>query len=181
LLTAQLSLHNVTRRYDDHIVLDAVSFTVKPGEKAGIIGDNGAGKSTLLRLLAGHDRPDNGEVTVVAPDGVGHLAQSLALPQATVQDAIDLALADLRDLESRMRAAETELHGPAGAALAAALDAYAGLTARYEARGGYAADTRVDISHASGPSRSRRRVFHSLGGRADHPPGEGAAGLGAQP
>jgi macrolide transport system ATP-binding/permease protein len=167
LLTAQLSLHNVTRRYDDHVVLDGVSFTVKPGEKAGIVGDNGAGKSTLLRLLAGADRPDNGEVSVVAPGGVGYLAQSLALPpEATVQDAIDLALADLRELESRIREVETGLDSLARAELAAALEAYAGLVARYEARGGYTADTRVDIAlHGLGlPGLDRTRSLDTLSG-----------------
>ncbi|MEH1125603.1 TlrC/CarA/OleB/SrmB family ABC-F type ribosomal protection protein [Micromonospora sp. CPCC 206061] len=167
MLTAQLSLHNVTRRYDDHVVLDGVSFTVKPGEKAGIIGDNGAGKSTLLRLIAGADRPDNGEVVVVAPGGIGYLAQSLALPpEATVQDAVDLALADLRELESRLRSAEAGLHGLAGAELADALGAYAGLVARYEARGGYAADSRVDIAlHGLGlPGLDRARSLGTLSG-----------------
>jgi macrolide transport system ATP-binding/permease protein len=167
LLTAQLSLHDVTRRYDDHVVLDAVSCTVKPGEKAGIIGDNGTGKSTLLRLLAGVDRPDSGEVIVVAPGGIGYLAQSPALPpEATVQDAIDLALADLRELESRMRDAEAGLHSLAGAVLAAALDSYAGLVARYESRGGYAADTRVNIAlHGLGlPGLDRTRSLGTLSG-----------------
>jgi macrolide transport system ATP-binding/permease protein len=167
LLTAQLSLHDVTRHYDDHVVLDGVSFAVKPGEKTGIIGDNGAGKSTLLRLLAGQDRPDNGEVTVVAPGGIGYLAQSLALPpEATVQDAIDLALADLRDLEARIHDAGTALRGAAGVDLAAALDAYAELTARYEARGGYTAGTRVDIAlHGLGlPDLNRTRRLGTLSG-----------------
>ncbi|MFE7216972.1 hypothetical protein ACFU93_45765, partial [Streptomyces sp. NPDC057611] len=39
---SQLSLQNVTRRHDDHVVLDDVSLSIKPGERAGIIGDNGA-------------------------------------------------------------------------------------------------------------------------------------------
>jgi macrolide transport system ATP-binding/permease protein len=167
MVAAQLSLQNVTRRYDDHVVLDDVSFTVKPGEKAGIIGDNGAGKSTLLRLLAGQDLPDNGELTVVAPGGVGHLTQSLDLPpEASVQDAVDLALADLRDLESRLRHAEAGLRGLAGAELTAALDTYAGLVARYEARGGYDADARVDIAlHGLGlPGLDRARALGTLSG-----------------
>ncbi|MDX3231495.1 TlrC/CarA/OleB/SrmB family ABC-F type ribosomal protection protein [Streptomyces sp. ME19-01-6] len=167
MVAAQLSLQNITRRYDDHVVLDDVSFTVKPGEKAGIIGDNGAGKSTLLRLLAGQDLPDNGELTVVAPGGVGHLAQSLELPpEASVQDAVDVALADLRDLESRLRHAEAGLRGLAGAELTAGLDTYAGLVARYEARGGYEADTRVDIAlHGLGlPGLDRGRTLGTLSG-----------------
>ncbi|MDF3145753.1 MULTISPECIES: TlrC/CarA/OleB/SrmB family ABC-F type ribosomal protection protein [unclassified Streptomyces] len=167
MFTAQLSLQNVTRRYDDHVVLDDVSFSIKPGEKAGIIGDNGAGKSTLLRLIAGQDRPDNGELTVIAPGGVGHLAQSLALPpEACVQDAVDVALADVRDLEARMRRAEAGLKGLAGAELTAALDAYAHLVAQYEARAGYEADARVDIAlHGLGlPGLARDRTLGTLSG-----------------
>lgn len=165
--TAQLSLQNVTRRYDDHVVLDDITFSVKPGERAGVIGDNGAGKSTLLRLVAGQDRPDNGELTVVAPGGVGHLAQSPALPPgATVQDAVDAALADLRTLEARMRRAEARLAGLAGAELPAALEEYAGLVARYEARAGYEADARVDIAlHGLGlPGLARDRALSTLSG-----------------
>ncbi|MEV4713766.1 ATP-binding cassette domain-containing protein [Micromonospora sp. NPDC049374] len=145
MLTSQLSLRHIIRRYDERTVLAGVSFSVKPGEKVGIIGDNGAGKSTLLRLIAGVDRPDNGELTVIAPGGVGYLAQSLTLPpHASVQDAIDLSLADLRELESRIRHTEAGLNGLSRAELVAGLEHYAGLVSRYEARGGYGADTRVE-------------------------------------
>ncbi|MEV5083467.1 TlrC/CarA/OleB/SrmB family ABC-F type ribosomal protection protein, partial [Streptomyces sp. NPDC056159] len=165
--TSQLSLQNVTRRYDDQVVLDDVSLSIKPGERAGIIGDNGAGKSTLLRLIAGQDRPDNGELAVVVPGGLGYLAQSLALPpEADVQDAVDVALSELRDLEARMRHAEAGLKGLAGAELTAALDAYADLVARYEARAGYEADARVDIAlHGLGlPGLARERPLGTLSG-----------------
>ncbi|MDX3767516.1 MULTISPECIES: TlrC/CarA/OleB/SrmB family ABC-F type ribosomal protection protein [unclassified Streptomyces] len=167
MLTAQLSLQNVARRYDDHVVLDDVSFSLKPGEKAGIIGDNGAGKSTLLRLIAGHDRPDDGELTVIAPGGSGYLAQSLALPpEASVQDAVDDALADLRSLEGRMRRAEAGLQGLVGVELTAALDAYAQLVVQFEARDGYGADARVDVAlHGLGlPSLPRDRTLGTLSG-----------------
>ncbi|MFF8729326.1 TlrC/CarA/OleB/SrmB family ABC-F type ribosomal protection protein [Streptomyces sp. NPDC015171] len=167
MLTAQLTLQNITRRYDDHVVLDDVSFSVKPGERAGVIGDNGAGKSTLLRLIAGQDRPDNGELTVLAPGGLGHLAQSSALPgESSVQDAVDMALAELRELEARMRHAEAGLAGLTGTELATALDAYARLVARYEARAGYEADARVDIAlHGLGlPGLARDRPLGTLSG-----------------
>jgi macrolide transport system ATP-binding/permease protein len=142
-------------------VLDQVGFTVKPGEKAGVIGDNGSGKSTLLRLIAGREEADNGTVTVSAPGGVGYLPQTLELPDtATVGDAIDLALSDLRELELRMRQAEASLE------TADDLAAYGELVTAYESRGGYEADTRVEIAlHGLGQSAlARNRALGSLSG-----------------
>ncbi|WP_280272017.1 TlrC/CarA/OleB/SrmB family ABC-F type ribosomal protection protein [Nocardia wallacei] len=166
---AQLTLSDVTKRYDDRLILDRVSLTVKPGEKVGVIGDNGAGKSTLLRLLAGSEHPDNGAVTVQAPDGIGYLPQTLGLPEsATVAAAIDHALADLRELERRLRALETELeHGAAqGETLDDRLAAYGDLITRFEARGGYLADQRVDVAlSALGlPGLDRARPLGTLSG-----------------
>ncbi|MFJ9807559.1 ABC-F family ATP-binding cassette domain-containing protein [Streptomyces sp. NPDC101158] len=140
----RVHLLDVTKRYDDRhvedrLVLDRVSLTVQAGERVGVVGDNGSGKSTLLRLLAGIEEPDHGTVTVESPGGVGHLAQTLDLPgTATVGDAIDRALAEVRALERRIHNAE--------AALAATgdLDGYAALLAAYEARGGEGADRRVE-------------------------------------
>ncbi|MEU7725406.1 ATP-binding cassette domain-containing protein [Streptomyces sp. NPDC040724] len=150
-------LSEVTKSYDARVVLDRVSCTVRPGERVGVVGDNGSGKSTLLRLLAGRERPDRGEVTVTAPGGVGHLAQTLDLPpSARAGDAVDLALADLRALERRIRAAEARLHRAGPEELAA----YGDLLAAYEARGGRDAERRVATTlnhlgerHALDPDR----------------------------
>ncbi|PPS90590.1 TlrC/CarA/OleB/SrmB family ABC-F type ribosomal protection protein [Streptomyces sp. MH60] len=162
--TSQLTVGNVTKRYPGRSVLDQVSFTLKPGEKAGLVGDNGAGKSTLLRLIAGQERPDRGEVTVTAPGGIGYLPQTIPLPHtATVQDAVDLALADLRALEAELRRAE---HALGDGEDPAALAAYAVLLGRYEARGGYDADHRVDIAlhHLGLPALGRERRLGTLSG-----------------
>ncbi len=94
---AQLVLSGVTKAYGDRLVLDQVSFSLRPGDKAAVIGENGSGKSTLLRLIAGTESPDHGHVTLAFPGGTGHLGQTLALgPRRTVQDAVDLALHELR-------------------------------------------------------------------------------------
>lgn len=42
--------------------LDQVSFTLRPGDRLGLVGGNGAGKTTLLRVLAGAYLPDEGRV-----------------------------------------------------------------------------------------------------------------------
>ncbi|WP_284581511.1 ABC-F family ATP-binding cassette domain-containing protein [Streptomyces sp. 2P-4] len=135
----RVQLSDVTKRYEDRIVLDRVSLSVRPGERIGVVGDNGSGKSTLLKLLAGLEAPDNGSVTVESPGGTGHLAQTLDLPgTATVGAAIDLALAHVRRLEEAIRSAEAALHRTGD------LEGYAALLAAYEARGGAGADRRVD-------------------------------------
>ncbi|MFI5806609.1 ABC-F family ATP-binding cassette domain-containing protein [Streptomyces sp. NPDC051561] len=137
---SQLAAVDLTKRYVDQLVLDRASFTVRPGEKVGVVGDNGSGKSTLLRLLAGQEHPDNGALTVTAPGGTAHLAQTLDLPPtATVGDAIDLALADLRELERRIAAAEATL-------TESTLGAYDALLTAYDARGGADADRLVDVT-----------------------------------
>ncbi|WP_320775591.1 ribosomal protection-like ABC-F family protein [Streptomyces sp. CRN 30] len=162
--TSQFTLCRVGKRYPGRTVLDQVSLSLRPGEKAGLIGDNGAGKSTLLRIAAGRERPDSGEVTVIADGGIGYLPQSLPLPPtATVQDAVDLALADLRVLEAELRRAERAL----GAAEdPAALAAYGVLLGRYEARGGYDADHRADVAmhHLGLPVLRRERLLGTLSG-----------------
>src|SRR5687768_15556454 len=83
-------------------------MSVREGERLGIVGENGSGKSTLLRLLAGVERPDEGEVVV--PANGGYLGQTLDLPLGhTVQQVIDAALAELRAMQRRMRELESAL------------------------------------------------------------------------
>ncbi|MFD4376235.1 ABC-F family ATP-binding cassette domain-containing protein [Streptomyces sp. NPDC058486] len=149
---AQLSLRQVGVVFGDRCVLEQVSFTVRPGEKAVVVGENGSGKSTLLRLLDGALAPDEGEVLVRFPGSVARLAQTLPETYAvgvddTVQDAIDLALAELRLMERELRVAEAGL----GSAGAEELAAYGALLDRFEERGGYQADAEVAASlHALG-------------------------------
>ncbi|MEU2519119.1 ribosomal protection-like ABC-F family protein [Streptomyces pseudogriseolus] len=160
---AQLSVKDVTKSYGPRTVLDQVSLTVRPGERAAVVGENGAGKSTLLRLLAGAETPDDGDITVAFPGGCGHLTETPALaPDRTVQDAVDHALAPLRALERRLRAAEERL----GEASEAELAAYGDLLSAYEQRDGYRADARVDAAmHGLGlDGVTRDRLLGSLSG-----------------
>lgn len=43
-------------------VLDSIDFSVRKGEKVGVLGRNGAGKSTLIRLVSGAEKPTAGQI-----------------------------------------------------------------------------------------------------------------------
>ncbi len=46
-----IEVNNVTKRFNDKLVLDIINFKIKEGEIFGLIGPNGAGKSTLINIM----------------------------------------------------------------------------------------------------------------------------------
>jgi ABC-2 type transport system ATP-binding protein len=56
-----LELKGLTRRYDDLVALDDLSFTAAEGQLFGFAGPNGAGKTTAMRIVLGVLEPDAGQ------------------------------------------------------------------------------------------------------------------------
>lgn len=54
----------LVKRYGEKVAVDAIDFTVRPGQVTGFLGPNGAGKSTTMRMIVGLDRPTSGTVQV---------------------------------------------------------------------------------------------------------------------
>jgi ABC-2 type transport system ATP-binding protein len=63
-----ISVQNLTKRYDDKTVVDAVSMDVNVGEIMGFLGPNGSGKTTTIRLMCGLLEPDDGGGQVLGFD-----------------------------------------------------------------------------------------------------------------
>ena len=57
-----LEVENVSKRFGGIVALDAVSFTVEPGQIVGLIGPNGAGKTTAFNVITRLYTPDEGDV-----------------------------------------------------------------------------------------------------------------------
>ena len=98
-----LEVDRVTKRYANHLAVDALSFAVARGSFFSILGPSGCGKTTLLRLIAGFLAPDEGEVRIggrsmrgVAPNRrpANMVFQQLALfPMMSVGENVGYGLA----------------------------------------------------------------------------------------
>jgi phospholipid/cholesterol/gamma-HCH transport system ATP-binding protein len=65
---AKLRVEDLHKAFDEKVVLDGLSFSVKDGESLVIVGPSGTGKSVLLKHLIGLIRPDSGRVFVDGKD-----------------------------------------------------------------------------------------------------------------
>jgi ABC-2 type transport system ATP-binding protein len=64
--------------YGSMVALDALSFTVRPGEIVGLLGPNGAGKTTTINMILGVLQPTSGSVLIGEIDLAKHRARALA-------------------------------------------------------------------------------------------------------
>lgn len=55
---------DISKTFDDKVLVDNLNFTMPKGAIVGIVGPNGAGKTTLFRMLVGQEKPDGGQLTL---------------------------------------------------------------------------------------------------------------------
>ncbi|MNO60103.1 Toxin RTX-I translocation ATP-binding protein [compost metagenome] len=114
-LQGALQVSHVTFRYagQNAAALNNVAFSMKPGERIGIIGRSGSGKSTLARLIMGFYAPDEGQILLDGLDlrqldvadlrqQIGYVAHDLPLLAGSLRDNLTLGaryVSDARMLE----------------------------------------------------------------------------------
>ncbi|MCL1922750.1 MAG: energy-dependent translational throttle protein EttA [Propionibacteriaceae bacterium] len=90
-----LTMSNVRKKLGDKLIFENVNMSFFPDAKIGVVGPNGAGKSTLLKLMAGMEKPNNGEVYLAKEATVGVLLQEPPLTEGkTVLENIQEAVGD---------------------------------------------------------------------------------------
>lgn len=73
-----IKFENVSKKYDNKVILDNVSFTVADSETLAIIGFSGTGKSTVLRIISKLTNADSGSI-ILSNDDIGMVFQYSAL------------------------------------------------------------------------------------------------------
>jgi ABC-2 type transport system ATP-binding protein len=67
-MTPVIEVTGLTKRYENHAVVDGMTFHVDQGEIFGILGPNGAGKTTAVECMEGLRRRDEGQVRILGLD-----------------------------------------------------------------------------------------------------------------
>ena len=145
-----------------------VTFEVRRGERAGLVGANGAGKTTLMRCLLGEEEADAGSVQLDDGAAIGYVEQQAAFGEGTLYEEFRRAFADVIDLGEKKRALEKEI---AAASSEEKLALYGRVVDEFERLGGYSFESRIrrvafglgftaedfekDVHHFSGGQRTR--------------------------
>lgn len=59
-----LEMRNITKKFNENLILDNIEFSVEKGQVHALIGENGSGKTTLMKILAGVYSPNSGEILI---------------------------------------------------------------------------------------------------------------------
>ncbi len=107
------TMHNVRKSLGEKLILDNVTLSFYEGAKIGVVGPNGAGKSTLLKIMAGIEKPNNGEAMLGKGKTVGILLQEPPLTEdKTVMENVQEAVADTLAKVERFNAIGMEMAEP---------------------------------------------------------------------
>jgi len=91
------TMKKVRKAHGDKVILDDVTLSFFPGAKIGVVGPNGAGKSSVLRIMAGLDKPNNGDAFLATDASVGILQQEPPLnEEKTVRGNVEEGLGEIK-------------------------------------------------------------------------------------
>ncbi|MFC5503766.1 MULTISPECIES: energy-dependent translational throttle protein EttA [Hyphomicrobiales] len=71
-----VDFENISKGFQDKLLIDGLTFKLPPGGIVGVIGPNGAGKTTLFRMITGQDKPDSGTIKIGESVTLGYVDQS---------------------------------------------------------------------------------------------------------
>ncbi|MEW6412472.1 MAG: ABC-F family ATP-binding cassette domain-containing protein [Candidatus Zixiibacteriota bacterium] len=137
-----LAAEKLSKRFNDQVIFDDVSFTVKTGDRIGLVGKNGSGKTTLFDLLVGYQQCDSGTINKSRRCLIDYAEQDKTeLLQHSLFDYVASARQDLLDL--RRKIAHLEEHLASRPSDQSTLAELGHLQNRYEHEGGFGFENEI--------------------------------------
>ena len=104
-----ITVSNLSKNFDQRMLLQNVSLSIFPNERIGLTGPNGAGKSTLFAIILGQMEPTSGSVQVQKNLKIGYMAQEAKYAfDRTVMDEITSGDKEIRGLLDEKHRLEEE-------------------------------------------------------------------------
>jgi ATP-binding cassette ChvD family protein len=99
-----VEVSNLSKGFEDRMLIDGLSFSLPPNGLVGVIGPNGVGKTTLFKMIVGEEKPDSGSIRIGETVRIAYVDQlrSGIDPNKNVWEVIS-------DGESYIRAGRTEI------------------------------------------------------------------------
>ena len=139
------TIQMVSKMLGGNTIFEDLSLEIKTGDKLGVVGRNGSGKTTLFKLISGMEQPDNGAIHFKKGTKIGYLAQiPLFEKETTGYDVLNGAFEELKAIQAKMTALETELAEAGNAEMDKLLRVYGDLQEEFTLRDGYAIDSEID-------------------------------------
>lgn len=140
----ELNIHNLNKYYGARQIFNNISFDLKTGERAGLIGTNGCGKTTIFKILMGQEDYQGGEISIRKGARLGYLDQIPVYEDGiSALDVLQTAFEEVHRLKLQMKELEEQFVSLEGEALNRSLEAYSRLTEQYELSGGYQLETKI--------------------------------------
>lgn len=161
-----LTADRISKKFDDQVILNRVSFSIQDNEKIGLVGKNGSGKTTLFEIMAGRMAVDSGRVSqskscridYVEQDKTEYFDLSLFEFAASAREDLLVMHREIVSLQQRLAADPHDKDG---------LLRLGQLQSRFEAEGGFGFESEVKIILAGlgfEPARHAERVRNFSGG-----------------
>ncbi len=85
-----IEVKDLTKSYDNRVLIEGLNMTIPKNAIVGIIGPNGVGKSTLFRMIMGEEQPDSGSITIGETVQLAYVDQSheALKPEKTIFEVV---------------------------------------------------------------------------------------------
>src|SRR6202045_814534 len=159
-----IRLDSISKQHGHQILFIDASMGIQKGEKVGLVGPNGAGKTTIFRIIAGEERPDDGQVSIDPGMTIGYFSQDVGeMSGCSAVAAVMDGVGPVSALATEMAALEAAMVDPKQAdKMDALVERYGEVQGRFEELDGYALDARAREVLA-GLSFSQERMDGDVG------------------